>query len=155
MYPARFTGVHDGQSGSGTHDGPLLPSGTLVGLLCLLVGLTAMGGGLSLVLYPDGSRTHLSLLLLRYSPFETYLVPGLVLSLIVGLGNMIAGVMVLRNAPRARRAALLAGAVLVGWIVCEMLLLRTLHWLQIVYLSVGLLLLVAVLAPTHGRAWRQ
>jgi hypothetical protein len=124
-------------------------------LLCLLVGLTAIGGGLSLVLYPDGSRTHLPLSLLSHSPFATYLVPGLLLTVVVGLGNTLAGIMALRAAPRSRAAALLAGAVLVGWIVSEMILLQTLHWLQVVYLCLGALIVAESLAPTHGGAWRE
>ena len=122
--------------------------------MCLLVGLTAIGGGLSLVLYPDGSRTQLPLALLRHSPFTTYLVPGLLLSVIVGLGNTIAGVVALRGGSRARALALLGGAALVVWILSEMLLLQTMHWLQIVYLCLGALIVAETLAPTHGSAWR-
>lgn len=124
-------------------------------MLCLLVGLTAIGGGVSLVLYPDGSRTQLPLTLLRYTPFRTYLVPGLLLSVVIGLGNAIAGVLALRGGASARRVALLAGGALVVWIVCEMLLLRTIHWLQILYLGLGALIVAESLAPTHSRAWRE
>jgi hypothetical protein len=130
---------------------PRISSQTLVAVLCLLIGVTGIGGGLSLVLYPDGSRTQLPLALLRYSPFEDYLVPGLLLSLVVGLGNALASLMVLRGDARARGASLLAGSVLVVWIVCEMVLLRTIHWLQIVYLSLGVLVVVESLAPTGSR----
>jgi hypothetical protein len=119
-----------------------------VAALCLLIGVTAIGGGLSLVLYPDGSRTQLPLSLLRHSPFGSYLVPGLLLSVVVGLGNAIAGLLELRRHSRARPVSLTAGAVLVIWIVCEMLLLRTMHWLQLVYLVLGALVIMESLAPT-------
>jgi hypothetical protein len=152
-HPAGFGCVSEGTSSSARRDHSV-SSRTLVGVLCLLVGLTALGGGVSLVLYPDGSRTQLPLALLRHSPFTTYLVPGLLLSLIVGLGNTIAGVVALRGGARARALALLGGGALLVWIVSEMLLLRTTHWLQVVYLCLGALIVAESLAPTHRNAWR-
>jgi hypothetical protein len=146
--------VHEGHSDTNTHHRHTASSQSLVGVLCLLVGLTAIGGGVSLVLYPDGSRTQLPLALLRYSPFQTYLIPGLLLSVVIGLGNAIAGALALIGSARARNLCLVAGGALVVWIVCEMLLLRTTHWLQIVYLCLGVLVVAESLAPTQSGARR-
>jgi hypothetical protein len=143
--------VFEAPSESHPHPHHAIPSQTLVAVLCLLIGATAIGGGLSLVLYPDGSRTQLPLALLRDSPFEDYFVPGLLLVLVVGLGNALASLMVLRGHARARIALLLAGSVLVVWIVCEMVLLRTVHWLQIAYLALGVFIVAECLAPTGSR----
>jgi hypothetical protein len=131
---------------------PILASGTLVGILCLLIGSTAIVGGLLLVLYPDGSRAQLSLGLLVHSPFQSYFVPGLLLTFVVGLGNTAAGVIALRRPAQARLALLSAGAILVVWIVCEMFFIRTLHALQLVYLALGGLVITEAICdrnPEH------
>jgi hypothetical protein len=147
--------VHEGHRDFDTRHDHHVSSRVLVGVLCLLVGLTAIGGGLSLVLYPDGSRTQLPLTLLRHTPFRTYLVPGLLLSIVIGFGNALAGVLALQRRTRARAGALFAGSALLVWIVAEMLLLRTTHWLQIVYLCLGALIVAESLAPTRSDAWQK
>jgi hypothetical protein len=128
---------------------PILASGTLVGVLCLLIGTTAIAGGLLLVAYPDGSRAHLSLALLQHSPFRSYIIPGLLLTFVVGLANAAAGLIALRHPTRARPALLLAGAILVVWIVCEMILIQTVHALQLVYLGLGGLVITEAVLGTN------
>jgi len=47
--------------------------------------LNATGGGLAMVLAPDGSVLQVNTELLAGSPFKTFLVPGLILMLVLGL----------------------------------------------------------------------
>ncbi len=107
-------------------------------LLCGATGITAMLGGALLVIAPDGSLLRAPLAALRYSPFSTFLVPGLVLLLVVGMGNAIAAWRVARDTEAGRESAFVAGVILLGWIVGEMLLLRTLNWLQLGYLAIAI-----------------
>jgi hypothetical protein len=106
--------------------------------LCLFAGLTAVCGGLELAWNSDGSLARLPLSLLDDTPFRTFLVPGLLLAVVVGGINTLAGVLVLRRHPRANAEAMVAGVVLVAWIAIEMLLLRRVHWLHGLYMSLGL-----------------
>jgi menaquinone-dependent protoporphyrinogen oxidase len=114
----------------------------LLAALCLFVGLTAIGGGITLVLHPDGSAMNASPELLKHSPFSTFLIPGLLLLFVVGFGNAIAGVLVAFNARLAPYIAFLAGAALLVWIVVQMIMVRPHHWLQLVYLATSILILI-------------
>ena len=57
----------------------------------MLTGVTAAGGGLALVLRPDGSFLQAPLSVLRHTPFASFLVPGLLLAAVVGVSNLLGG----------------------------------------------------------------
>lgn len=113
----------------------------LAGALCVFTGVTALGGGVELMRWRTGAAWLPPLEILEKTPFDDYFLPGLMLLLLVALPNLVAGIRITRRHPREERSVLGAGALLTGWIVGEMLLLRTAEWLQIVYLAVGLLTL--------------
>lgn len=106
--------------------------------LCLLVGLTALGGGIALVAAPDGSLVHMPVSELAHSPFSSFLVPGLLLLLVIGVGSTVAGALVARRASSANLAVLAAGTALLVWISTEMVMLRTANLLQLAYLVVAI-----------------
>jgi hypothetical protein len=81
---------------------------------------------------------RLPLSLLEHSPFHDFLIPGLLLAGFVGGINTLAGVLLLRRHPHANAEALASGAVLAMWIVVEVLIIRHVHWLHGVYLTLGL-----------------
>jgi menaquinone-dependent protoporphyrinogen oxidase len=116
--------------------------------LCAFTGITAIAGGLALV----GSPSNLQgppLELLEHSPFDTFLIPGLLLFLVVGVGNLAAAGVEARRIKGSELAVLVAGAALTGWIVTQLAMIRTLSWLQLVYFLIG--------AVTFGSAvwlWR-
>ncbi len=118
------------------------PPRVVLGLLGLAVGVTAIYGGLALTARPDGSLLHMPLALLQPTPFRSFLVPGLLLLLVIGVGNLLAGILVIRRAPGASTAAFAGGAALLTWILTEMILLRSVHWLQLTYLVVAIAILV-------------
>jgi hypothetical protein len=127
------------------------PSRHLLAALCLFAGLTAIWGGLELVFGRDGSPVRPPLSLLEHTPFRDFLVPGLLLTVFVGGINTLAGVLVVRRHSRADAEAMVSGAVLAAWIVIEVLLIRHVHWLHGVYLSVGLTIL-AIASTREQRA---
>jgi menaquinone-dependent protoporphyrinogen oxidase len=113
----------------------------LLTALCLVTAVTAIGGGATLALRPDGSLMEASPAMLSFSPFSSFLVPGLLLLIVIGFGNAFASFVVARRLRSAPYVAALAGAALFIWISVEMILLRTLHWLQFAYLAVAALIL--------------
>jgi len=64
-------------------------------------------------------------------------VPVLLLMLIIGAGNALAAGLVATRRRFGTLGAFTAGTALVVWITSEMILLRTVHWLQLGYLAVG------------------
>jgi hypothetical protein len=99
--------------------------------LCFLVGIAAIAGGVGLVLWPDGSALRAPLALLERSPFESFLIPGLILLVVIGFGSTLAGLLVIRESPAADAAALAAGLALLGWITLQMAMLHMANWLQL------------------------
>lgn len=103
------------------------PPPALVGLL-VLVGVTAVAGGLGLLI-SNGRWLGLSTAVLEPSPFASYRVPGLVLALVVGGSQLAAAVAVRRRAPHHLRLATVAAVVLGGWIAVQALMIG-IYWLQ-------------------------
>ena len=120
--------------------------------LCFAVAVTAIIGGGALVMAPDGSLLHASRSLLVHSPFSSFTIPGLILAGVVGLSNALAGLQVTRDRPNANTTAGLAGAALLGWIVTEMIMLRSANVLQLGYMIVAITILFASSRRRqHGR----
>jgi hypothetical protein len=108
-----------------------------LGVLQVLIGLGAVGGGIGLVSDPSGADMGFSIEWLSGSPFANYLVPGLVLVAVNGLGNLAGGVLSFTGRRFAGETATLLGLFLVAWIAVQMLLVPY-SWLQPLYLSLGL-----------------
>lgn len=117
--------------------------------LATFAAISAFAGGVSLLSTPHGGSLS-PLTLLEHSPFTSFLIPGLILTLFVGGTNALCAVMALRNARLAVDATILAGGTLLVWIVVEMALMREVQWLHLVYGSVG----AALLALGAVGAWR-
>jgi hypothetical protein len=105
--------------------------------------LNAVPAGLLLVAKPDGSLIGLPPALLEGSPFADYRIPGLALAAGVGGASLSAFLLVLRCHRRARAATLLAGAVQVGWIACQVAFIGYQGFLQPSILVLGLATLLA------------
>jgi len=88
-------------------------------LVDAFVALAAVGGGLALVLGMEAARFPLSWL--DGTPFPDYTIPGLILTVVVGGSAAVATVLAARGARRGGRASVVAGAILVAWIVGEIL----------------------------------
>lgn len=114
----------------------------LVGL-CWFTGVTAAIGGVPLTIHPHESMPTT---LLAGTPFADFLVPGLLLTGVVGLGNLLAGTLVLRRHRIGELAAVAAGVALTTWIVVQVLMIGASHWLQALYLTVGVITIA-------GAAW--
>ena len=104
--------------------------------LCLFTGLTAVGGGLALITSPPRLQGPPSELL-EHSPFDNYLIPGLLLFLVIGLGNLAAAALEARRIRGSEVAVLVAGAALTTWVVTQLVMIRTVSWLQLVYFLIG------------------
>lgn len=116
-----------------------------VGLIILdaFVAVTAIGGGLALVAGLEASRFPIDWL--TGTPFDGYVLPGLILAAIVGGSAAIATVATILRDPGDAPLSIAAAVILVGWIVGEILLLTADHEVvsptEAVYLAVGLAIL--------------
>jgi len=113
-----------------------------LGSLQVFIGLGAVGGGLALVLEPSGAKLGVPLEALENSPFSTYLVPGIVLLVVNGLGSLVGAAASFTQHRRAGETAMALGVFLVAWIILQVYWFAAFHWLHALYLSLGLLELV-------------
>ena len=115
---------------------------TLASILLLTNGAGAFYGSYHLVLYPDGSSLGMTMALLEHSPFTDFLIPGIILLLSNGIMSFVA---LLAFVYRKRSYPLLTmteGTILFGWIVIQMLMLRQIAALHIIYGTIGFLLIL-------------
>jgi hypothetical protein len=106
------------------------------------VAFTSLISGLILVSYPDGSVMEMSVDLLITSPFKNFLIPGIVLTILVGGTNLMAVFFNMKRSANRYDWALAGGIVTCGWVLVQMLLINTFFWLQFVYLGVGIVVML-------------
>jgi hypothetical protein len=136
----------------------------LLGCLAFL-GVSAAFGGIVLTLNPTGTWLQIPLSILRFSPFRDFLIPGLILGIVFGIGSFATllalwfrpvwplGTALTRftGAHWAWSASLAIGLGQVIWIATEMLMVRGADWLQFMYGGLGLLILLLSFQPSLRR----
>jgi hypothetical protein len=114
--------------------------------------VSALGGGLMVA---SGWPYQFPAAWLEGTPFPDYTLPGLILGVVVGGSALLATVALLKNVRWAALASIAAGAIMMGWIVGEIVLLNVagFTWLWPLYFGVGLVmaLLGLRLAPFTSR----
>lgn len=112
----------------------------------LLLGLqgfnaaTAIAGGVGLI----AGWINPGLELLEHTDFASYYWPGVILLCLVGGSALLAIIAIVKKFSEAKLISLLAGLIMLFWIICEVVSIREFHFLQIIYLATSL----AILAKT-------
>lgn len=145
---------------------PVAASALIVVLLVQAVG--AMAGGGALVAAPHGGIMKMPVSYLAGSPFHDYLVPGIVLFVVLGLGPLLTAGALLRRPAGEALAALnpfpgqhwgwtlsgVVGVALLIWIAVESATIPF-SFLQPVYAAVGAAIVALTLAPSVRRFYRR
>jgi hypothetical protein len=128
---------------------------TLTVVLLLINILGAIYGSYNLIIYPDGSSLQLPLDWLQYSPFNDYLIPGIILISVNGLfGIFVFGTILFQH--RLYPWFVVAqGLILSGWIVIQMIMLRSMAGIQVLFGSIGLMLILLGWALVRTNKVRQ
>lgn len=115
--------------------------------ICTLafLAVSAVAGAVPMLLHPEGGR-WLPLSLLQYSGFHSFLIPGILLLATNGLLAFVVLWMVLRRQGPFASVTAAQGVVLTAWLIIEMILLRGVHLLHVLYLGVALVILLCGLA---------
>lgn len=109
----------------------------LLGLL-LFNGLSATGGGLALMTgwIPEQEPW------LRDTDFTSNYFPGVILLAVVGGSSLIAAASLVKRSEGWQLASILAGFIMVFWIIGEVASIRAFHFLQVIYVVTGALVVV-------------
>ena len=108
-----------------------------LGSLQAFIGLGALAGGFGLVKDPSGSALGVPLSFLEGSPFPDFLIPGIFLLAVNGVGSMIGAVLSFTRRRYAQEIAIVLGAILVAWIVIQVVIIRSFSWMHILYFILG------------------
>jgi len=119
--------------------------------ICTLwfLGITAVIGGVPMILNPQGDRIHIPLSVLEHSPFHSFLFPGIILLLANGVLSFVALFQTMRRQNGYGWWVAFQGCVISGWIIVEMIMFRAVALLHLLYLAVGLILVASGLALTR------
>ena len=109
-----------------------------LGILQTFIGLGALGGGFMLVRDPSGSALELPMSLLEGSPFPDFLIPGMFLLAVNGVGSMIGAGLSFTRRRYAQEIAIVLGAILVAWIVIQVVIISSFHWFHVLYFILGI-----------------
>ena len=137
------------------------PALHLAGKICIvalgLLGLGAIAGGIALMAKPDGSVMQFDVALLSGSPFADFMIPGLILGLLFGVGSFVVAAMGLARWPIAPFLAFAIGCAQMIWIVVELAIIQKLSFLHPMCFAIGLVIAASAVVwgwPTfHG--WRE
>jgi hypothetical protein len=97
-----------------------------LGGLLAFGALNAFGGGYYGLSGAEGVPTQW----LKGSPFTDYIVPSLILIVVVGGSFLMAAIAVFTGLRIARRTAVAAGLVVLGWLAAQLAIIGYVSWMQ-------------------------
>ncbi len=125
--------------------------------LILFQGVSGIFGGGALILDPSGAILQMPLSILEGSPFKTFLFPGIILFLVLGIFPAIIFFGLWRRKRQALTGAMFIGPALLAWIGVEITMVgyHSEPPLQLVYGLVGLTLFMLTLMPSVRYKFRS
>lgn len=110
--------------------------------LLLFNALGALPAGVLFMLDPSGAKMGMNTGHLAHSPFDTFLIPGIVLFIANGLMSVLAVVLILKKYRFYSYFTMLQGCILIGWIIIQVGMLQFVDTLHYIMGTTGILLFV-------------
>jgi len=107
----------------------------LLSILHIFVGIGAMVGGMMAILHPHSPFG----ITLKNSPFTSFLIPGIILFTVIGLGNIISALVIYYKPWFHGYVSSVFGWALVIWIVVQCIMLDSVVALHIIFFIIGLI----------------
>ncbi|MFH1297508.1 MAG: hypothetical protein ABIJ04_09580 [Bacteroidota bacterium] len=112
-----------------------------LGILQIFIGIGAIPAGIAMITDPSGSKLGMPLEMLINSPFSDFLIPGIFLLVINGIGSLLGGIVSFLRYKFAAEIAIGLGGFLIVWIVAQIWWMG-IHWLQLLYIIFGIVELI-------------
>jgi len=121
-------------------------------ILLSVIGVTALFGGAALILDPSGQSMKLQIEALSGTMFTDYRAPGIILFLAIGVLSSSVAVLTLADDRNYPILIFCQGLILGCWIMIQIYLLPSTHFMQIIYgiFSLMLMLLGSYLIEKKG-----
>lgn len=111
----------------------------VTGLLLALLGTGAVAAGGGLIAEPGGESLGMTLNLLRNTPFENLLIPGIVLFVIIGLPSLIGAHFAFKEHRNVGILTMILGLAMIVLVGLETYWAGWVNWMQPTFLGVGVL----------------
>lgn len=108
-------------------------------ILQFFVGGSAAVSGLLLIFFPSGSLFQMPPEMLRDTPFHDFLIPGIILFLVNGVGQLVAGILTMKKHPLAAYVGAVFGIGMMIWIFVQVNMIGGRNILQYSYFAMGVL----------------
>lgn len=105
--------------------------------LHFFVGIGGMAGGFAAITNPD-NPLGAPVEILKNSPFDDFLIPGILLFIVVGVGNVISALTLRANYRFQGYMSSVFSWGLVIWIIVQCIMLRAIAFLHILFFTIGL-----------------
>lgn len=134
-------------------------------ILLYFLSFSALFGGFVLIISPNGSLLGIPLTILKYAPFSSFLIPGIILFLLLGVLPAFVAYALAKDIP-LKLAEILnlfpnmrwswtftiyISFILFGWIFVQVWFIRDVHWLHVAYFLHSCAILTAAFIPAIKR----
>lgn len=110
-------------------------------ILLFITGLNALAAGYGFIADPSGRGLGMTTDYLRFSPFDSFLIPGIILFCFIGVFSIITAIIAIKKRGLYPVFTFVEGCILTGWIIVQVILVRDFNWLHFSFLTVGLILI--------------
>ena len=149
-----------------------MKTNTARNVLLILLGFLALGaiiGGGTLTISPTGKLLRMPLYLLEKSPFNNYLIPGIILFSVFGLAPLLL-IFALIKKPIGKFAetfnffkdmhwswtySIYVAFALIIWLQIEMMFLQTVNWIHTFYMIYAIVLIFVALLPQIRNIYKK
>lgn len=109
-------------------------------ILLAINGAAAIIGGSFLLMDPSGSILSLPSDWIHHIPFKDYFIPGLLLFFVIGVLDLLTGILVFFKHRFSSSLISLQGCVLCGWVIVQTFLVQDVRPLHVIFGGLGFLL---------------
>lgn len=125
----------------------------IVAIVALMfLGVSGVIGAIPLIVNPGGEPWSMPQNLLQYSPFRSYLVPGIILLVANGLLSVWSLWLTVSSRPGYGWWVIVQGVVLLGWLIVEVAMLRLMVWPHYLYGAVAMALVISGIVIVRATA---
>lgn len=111
-------------------------------VLLFLLGFSALFGAAGMISDPSGESIQLPAEMLDSTPFNNFLIPGVLLGIFNGLLSLVIAVLVIAKVRLNEWMVIFQGCVLVVWLTVELLMGIYYPAMTLLYYAVGTLLII-------------
>jgi len=111
----------------------------LLGIIQIFIAISAIPAGITFIIDPSGQLNGTTTELLTNSPFSNFLIPGLFLLIVHGVGNLFSALLSFQRLNIASFAGMLLGTILILWIIFQVAWIGLSSFLQPLFFAIGII----------------